>query len=455
MAHRRDRIAMVDRSYFFNRALLADKWHDNVRVIIDANGKFSKISPNATKQDGDIVLDCVIPTIPNCHSHVFQRCMAGLTEFKTADTDSFWSWRDLMYQYANQINAKQLYHIAKYAYSEMLEAGYTSVCEFHYIHRDLSDNNNVKNMSLAIIKAAHDVGISLTLLPVLYTQAHINGSQLSPLQQRFKLDTDEYIALYESLQKQLFEEQNTGICFHSLRAVSLEQMQYVLKELDKGQPIHIHIAEQQAEIEQIQQHTQMRPVEYLYQHINIDKNWCLVHATHLDDKEIKLIANSHAIAGICPLTEANLGDGVFRLPEFLHQQGRLSIGSDSHIMINPFQEIQMLEYSQRLHKQQRVIASSSSNRHVGTLLWIKAVNGGAQACQLPVDGIQIGQQANWISLDTSHPLLVNLSGEKCLDSVIFANNQISYQTYLKGKKIIPMQQSIKENYKNTLKSLRN
>jgi formimidoylglutamate deiminase len=381
--------------------------------------------------------------------------MAGLTEFKTSDNDSFWSWRDLMYQYANQINSEQLYHIAKYTYSEMLEAGYTSVCEFHYIHRDLTDSRNIENMSLALIKAAHEVGIALTLLPVLYTQAHINGSPLSALQQRFQLTTDEYITLYKILEKKLHPEQNMGICFHSLRAVSIKQIQTILKSLDKGQPIHIHIAEQQVEIEQIQQHTQMRPVEYIFHNFNVNKNWCLVHATHLNDKEIALIAHSQAIAGICPLTEANLGDGTFPLPEFLQQKGRLSIGSDSHILINPFQEMQMLEYSQRLHKQQRVIASTPNNRHVGTLLWTKAVTGGSQACQLAVDGMQIGQLANWISLDTSHPSLVNLSGEKCLDSIIFANNQIPYQPYLKGEKIIPMQQSIKENYKNTLKSLRN
>jgi len=445
---------MVAQDFYFRRALVGDTWQKNVRVTVNSEGLFSDIKINVSITQG-IQLDCVIPTMPNCHSHVFQRSMAGLTEYKTSSNDSFWSWRDLMYKYANQISSEQLYHIAKYTYSEMLEAGYTSVCEFHYIHRELNDKKNTTNMALALIRAAHEVGIALTLLPVLYTQAHIDGTKLSKLQQRFKLSLDEYISLYKTLEKQLFPEQNMGICFHSLRAVSLEQMQRILKSLDKGQPIHIHIAEQQVEVEQIQQHTQMRPVEYLYHHFDVNKNWCLVHATHLNEKEVKQIALSGAVAGICPLTEANLGDGVFPLPEFLQQKNQLAIGSDSHILINPFQEIQMLEYSQRLHKQQRVIASTSNNPHVGTLLWTKAVTGGATACQLAVNGIQIGQQANWISLETSHPSLVNLSGEKCLDSVIFANNQIPCQPYLKGKKISPMQQSIKENYKNTLKSLRN
>ncbi|MCF6317969.1 MAG: amidohydrolase family protein, partial [Proteobacteria bacterium] len=229
------------KNYFFKQALLPDGWQSNVRIQVDANGVFSAVDVNCEAKGSDRILDCVIPTMPNCHSHVFQRAMAGLTEYKTSDNDSFWSWRDLMYQYANQIDANQLYHIACYTYYEMLQAGYSSVCEFHYIHRDLSDRNNTQNMSLAIIKAAHDVGITLTLLPVLYTQAHIDGSPLRDLQQRFKLNTDEYIELYCSLEKQLNPEQNMGICFHSLRAVSIEQIKTVLQELDNGQPIHIHI----------------------------------------------------------------------------------------------------------------------------------------------------------------------------------------------------------------------
>ena len=207
-------------NYFFKQALLADGWHENIHVEIDTNGLFSSVLKHSTPHNSDTILDCVIPTVPNCHSHVFQRAMAGLTEYKTSENDSFWSWRDLMYRYANQIDADQLYHIACYAYSEMLESGYNSVCEFHYIHRDLTDDNNIENMSLAIIKAAHDVGIQLTLLPVLYTQAHIDGSPLSDLQQRFKLSTHEYISLYQSLERKLYPEQNMGICFHSLRAVS-------------------------------------------------------------------------------------------------------------------------------------------------------------------------------------------------------------------------------------------
>lgn len=441
-------------SYFFKQALLLNGWENNVSVKVDNCGVFSNILENSQTNKNDIQLDCVIPAMPNCHSHVFQRAMAGLTEYKTSENDSFWSWRDLMYRYANQINSQQLYDIARYAYSEMLQAGYTSVCEFHYIHRDLSDSDNAENMSLAIIQAAHDVGISLTLLPVLYTQAHIDGSPLNDLQQRFKLSTDEYIALYKSLEKQLLPNQNMGICFHSLRAVSIDQMQTVLGKLDNGQPIHIHISEQIAEVEQIKEHTGMRPVELLFEHFVVDQNWCLIHATHLNENETKLIAESKAIAGLCPMTEANLGDGVFPLPKFIKQDGRLAIGSDSHILINPFQELQVLEYSQRLYLQQRVVASTQATQNVGTLLWNQSITGGAQACRLPVAGITIGQQANWIEVDISHPMLTGLNGAQILDTLVFANNQIPTHTTINGNKFTQIDKNIEENYKNTLKSLR-
>jgi formimidoylglutamate deiminase len=440
--------------YFFNQALLPNGWQKNIRLSIDINGIISSVKENSQYQSTDTILDCVIPAMPNCHSHVFQRAMAGLTEYKTSKNDSFWSWRDLMYQYANQIDAQQLYHIACYAYSEMLQEGFTSVCEFHYIHRDLTDKNNVENMSLAVIKAAHDVGISLTLLPVLYQQAHIDGTPLSDLQQRFYLSTDEYISLYQTLEKQLYPEQNMGICFHSLRAVSIDQIQTVLTQLDIGQPIHIHIAEQMIEVDQVLTHTGKRPVELLFHHFDVKDTWCLIHATHLNELELDLIAQSKAIAGICPMTEANLGDGIFPLAPLIKQNGVLAIGSDSHILINPFQELQLLEYSQRLHNQQRIIASTSNSQNVGTFLWNQSVNGGAGACQKNVAGIQTGHQANWISIDTQHPLLTGMNGHSSLDTLIFASNQIDTNTYVKGQKIDHIDEKIAQNYKNTLKTLR-
>ncbi|MCF6287870.1 MAG: formimidoylglutamate deiminase [Proteobacteria bacterium] len=446
------------KSYFFKEVLLPDGWYKNVRVTIE-QGKFATIKINDKTrrnkaQFSDIILDCVIPAMPNCHSHVFQRAMAGLTEYKTSKHDSFWSWRDLMYQYANQINAEQLYHLAKYVYTQMLQAGYANVCEFHYIHRGLTDKDDVEKMSLAIITAAHEVGIGLTFLPVLYTQAHIDATPLSTLQQRFKLSTTEYISLYKSLAKQLYPEQNMGICFHSLRAVAITQMQQVLSALNNNQPIHLHIAEQIAEVEQIMAYSSKRPVELLLENFAVNENWCLIHATHLSHQEIQLLAQSNATVGLCPTTEANLGDGTFPLTNFLQHAGNFAIGSDSHVVINPFNELQILEYSQRLKQQKRIIASSNTTANVGTFLWNNAVRGGAGACHLPVAGIQIGQRANWLSVDTNEVLFTNLTGMQILDTMVLVSNHICVETYINGKKQSIIAKNIVENYKNTLKSLR-
>lgn len=440
--------------YLFKQALLQDGWHNNVFVSVNTSGVISEVKKNHIPESGVTTLDCVIPSMPNCHSHVFQRTMAGMTEYKTSENDSFWSWRELMYKYANLIDAQQLYHIACYCYSEMLAAGYSSVCEFHYLHRDLNNPSNTEDMSMAIINAAHDTGISLTLLPVVYQQSHIDGSPLSGLQSRFYLSNDEYIQLYRSLQNKLFPEQNTGICFHSLRAVSIESMKMIFGELNDGQPVHIHISEQIAEVEQVLEHTGKRPVELLYDNFNVNENWCLIHATHLNDNEISLIANSGAVAGICPMTEANLGDGVFPLSSFIKRNGKIAIGSDSHILINPFQEMQILEYSQRLNYQQRVIASTPQYPNTGTLLWNFSVSGGVLSSRQPINGIAQGQKANWIELDTNNPLFTGMKCNQILDSIIFADNKTRVQSYLLGQKLTPIDKNVTKKYKNTLKSLR-
>ena len=436
------------KNYFFKQVLLPEGWCEDVRVSIDSDGNFADVYKNSPQFPNDIVLDCVIPMVPNCHSHVFQRTMAGLTEYKTSANDSFWSWRDLMYHYANKIDATQMYHIAKYTYWEMLEAGYSSVCEFHYIHRDLTDKSNTLAMSMAIIRAAHDVGMRLTLLPVLYTQAHIDGTPLNELQQRFFLTTDEYISLYQTLKSCLYPEQNIGLCFHSLRATSIKLIQTVLNALEAGQPIHIHIAEQTAEVEQCLKHTGKRPIELLFEHFKANHNWNLVHATHLTSKEIDLITAAQSVTVLCPMTEANLGDGIFPLSEYIANKGRFTIGSDSHILLNPFQEMQILEYSQRLNDQQRIIASSSHYPHVGTFLWQQSIQFAQQSHGFVGENFQIGHKANWLSIDTQNPLLTQLNGPQCLDSLIFADNHISVQAYLKGQKLTAIDENTLENYKN-------
>jgi len=309
-------------------------------------------------------------------------------------------------------------------------------------------------MSEATLTAAKDLGFDITFLPVLYKHSHMNGSPLNQLQKRFELSIEEYIELHHFIQSKLNHGQNLGICFHSLRAVNKKQIQRILNELGEEHPIHIHISEQQGEIDQCLDIHGKRPVQYLYDNFNVTSHWTLVHATHLIEEELSLIAKSKAVAGICPLTEANLGDGVFPLPEFIHQKGMFSIGSDSHIAIDPFLELQTFEYSQRLINQKRNIACNDKIQNVGTFLWNNAIKGGAQSCQLNVNGIEKNQNANWISIDASDPILTGMNPKSILDSAIFAKGHLQKEIYIKGQKWQGINSETQESYKKTLKSLR-
>ena len=413
-------------SYFLKSALLPQGWYHDVRVTTE-RGVFKTINLNAQLQPEDQLLSTVIPAMPNVHSHVFQRAMAGLSEFrKTAkgsltqnhsSEDSFWTWRELMYQLAGQLDSEILYEVAKKCYQEMRDAGYGSVCEFHYVHRAKSKSTDFITHSEVLLKAAAETGLPITLLPVLYAFSAVGEARLNPEQKRFELSVDEYIELYKRLQPQLQHNQKLGICFHSIRAVNKQQMQAVIDALPKDVPIHIHIAEQQAEIDQAVEYYGMRPVTWLYKNFKVDQRWCLVHATHLNEQEIKLITNSGAVAVICPLTEANLGDGVFPMSAFKNQKGIWAIGSDSHIEIRPQQELKMLEYSQRLKDQRRNICCDKNQPHVGTWLWLQAIAGGNQASQLVANGIEVGCSSQVIDLQLNH----NIKAESSLDSWIFSD----------------------------------
>ncbi len=404
-------------SYFLQSALLSTGWQLNVRVTVEG-GVFQSIEPNAKKQAGDQDLKHVIPALPNVHSHVFQRAMAGLSEYKGSGQDSFWSWRDLMYRLANELDAESLYQVARDCYAEMRQAGYASVCEFHYVHRNKDNPDDFSTYSEVILKAAADVGLPITFLPVLYAFAGVGELPLNPEQKRFELSVDEYVELFQHLQGKLSKKQQLGICFHSIRAVSKDQMQAVLDVLPSDVPVHIHIAEQQAEIDQAIEQLGKRPVAWLFDNFDVNEHWSLVHATHLDDTEVKLIAESGAVVVICPLTEANLGDGIFPMPEFKALNGNWAIGSDSHIEIKPQQELKMLEYSQRLRYQQRNICCDVSQPHVGTWMWLQALFGGQQASGLGGIEIRKGGYAQVLELYSND---VSKQAEEVLDDWIFSD----------------------------------
>ena len=410
-------------SYFFTEALLPQGWQSNVRVEIK-DGVIHSVESNVDADSTERRFGPVIAAMPNCHSHVFQRAMAGQAEYRSSAQDDFWSWRQHMYQLANRITVDDMYDIARQTYQEMYAAGYACVCEFHYVHRVLNDAADYWSMSDAVLQAAADVGMGLTLLPVLYSYSALGERPLLPEQQRFGLNVHEYLQLLEKLDKRLRSGQRLGVCFHSIRAVSEVQMHQVLAEVADATSIHIHIAEQQAEVDQALDFYHKRPVDWLLSEFSVNKNWCLVHATHVNAYEQERLAESGAIAGLCPLTEANLGDGIFPLKSYQEFGGRFAIGSDSHIEINPAAELKMLEYSQRLQHQQRNVACDAQYAHVGSYLWQQAHAGGVASSGLPYAGIQAGERAALVVLENQGE--IQQSGEILLDRWIFSD-QLRHQ----------------------------
>ncbi|HEX6834351.1 MAG TPA: formimidoylglutamate deiminase, partial [Rudaea sp.] len=361
-------------------AWLPHGWTAGARFAIDG-GAFVRDESSAT-QRGQSLGRFVLPGMPNLHSHAFQRAMAGLAERQTQAEDSFWTWRETMYAFAGRIGPDDLRAIAAQLYVEMLKAGYTQVCEFHYLHHqpDGKPYADPCAMSYALIEAAQEAGIGLTLLPALYRTGGFDGRALSERQRRFGHSIDTYLALVERLRKMENSTLRIGVALHSLRAVPEDAMNAVLKSgLVDDAPIHIHVAEQIGEVQDCLALRNARPVEWLLDHAPVDARWCLVHATHMTPEETSALAASGAVAGLCPTTEANLGDGLFRLRPYLDAGGAFGIGSDSHISVSPVEELRWLEYGQRLNTRHRNIAVSESSDSVGENLWGDALYGGAEA----------------------------------------------------------------------------
>lgn len=371
---------------------------------------------------GDGVHACfALPGMPNLHSHAFQRAMAGLAERRGPGDDSFWTWREAMYKFASRIGPDELRAIATQLYVEMLKAGYTHVCEFHYLHNapDGKAYADPAAMSKAIIEAARDAGIGLTLLPVLYMTGGFDGRPLSERQRRFGLSLDAYLLLLESLAALESRRLRVGIALHSLRAVPEAAMREVLASpLAADRVVHIHVAEQIGEVQDCLGVRDARPVQWLFDHADVDARWCLVHATHLEDSEMRAIAGSGAVAGLCPTTEANLGDGLFPLGGYLDADGAFGIGSDSHISVSPVEELRWLEYGQRLVTRRRNIAARKPGDGVGEMLWAAAWRGGRQASGL----MDAGLCDDLIVLDDASPLLAARDASNVLDGFLFAGN---------------------------------
>ncbi len=412
--------------------LLNDGWASKQTITIE-QGVITAIEAGMI-EGAEIAQGVVIPGMVNCHSHAFQRAFAGFSEQGSEGQDSFWTWRKIMYKFLAQLTEVDAKNIAKQLYIEMLKMGYTRVAEFHYLHHDIdgsSYNGNsaeLATMAKAIFEAAEEAGIGLTLLPVLYQHSGFGEQTPTDGQKRFINSTEQFNQLVSdsfSLSEQ-FPNTNVGIAPHSLRAVDKTSLMSAVKHvrsLDKQAPIHIHISEQQKEVDDCLSHYGKRPVQWLLDNVELDKYWCLIHATHLDESERKGIIAKEAIAGICPTTEANLGDGIFPTTEFLAENGTIAIGSDSHISVNPIEELRWLEYAQRLIRQQRAILATTEQASVGQNLWQQAALGGAQSTNSNTGCLAIGKQADLLVLDGEKTKLFANASQHLLDSVIFASQQ--------------------------------
>jgi len=412
-----------------DRALLPDGWHKNVLLEWDSSGCLTKVSADNTAGDTERTAGIVVPGMPNLHSHAFQRAMSGLTEYRANPTDSFWSWRTLMYGFAQKLTPPVLKAVALQLYTEMLKAGYTSVCEFHYLHHDVGGTPyaNKGETSICLIEAAEEAGIGLTLLPVMYQYGGFGAKPTNPDQARFINSPDWILALLQGLQSA--HPQHAGLRYgvapHSLRAVSPDSLNTLLsglKQFDNQAPVHIHIAEQTREVEDSIAFCGARPVEWLLDNMPVDYRWCLVHATHMTAAETLALAESGAIAGICPTTEANLGDGIFNGVQYARDKGRWGIGSDSHVSISLREELRLYEYSQRLLHRQRNVLIDDGGSSVGAYLYRQALAGGACASGRPIAGLIAGQRADMLVLDMQHPDMIGKHGDAILDSLIFANH---------------------------------
>lgn len=407
---------------FADYAWLPEGWSADARLRA-ANGTFTEVEDGMTEKSEHLGR-FVLPGMPNLHSHAFQRAMAGLAERRSTHDDNFWSWREAMYAFASRIEPDELRAIAAQLYVEMLKAGYTQVCEFHYLHHrpDGKPFADPAAMSQALIEAAREAGIGLTLLPVLYMTGGFDGRPLSERQRRFGFGVEGFLRLIEKLRKMENSTLRVGIALHSLRAVPPDAMRAVLESQLSDGPLHIHIAEQTAEVEECVAARGARPVEWLFDNADVDARWCLVHATHIAPEETQRLAESGAVAGLCPTTEANLGDGLFPLAAFREAGGALGIGSDSNISVSPVEELRWLEYGQRLTMRRRAIAVSESSASVGENLWGDALYGGAQASGAEIGAIEAGSRADLIVLDDAAPLMAGRDAGNALDTFVFVGN---------------------------------
>jgi len=418
----------MKRDIHCSSALTPGGWLSPARIRLDDDGFISEVSQVTGAEAAQTLTGPVLPGMPNLHSHAFQRQMAGLTETpgETGESvkDTFWTWRKSMYQLANRVTPEQMGAIATWLYAEMLEAGFTCCAEFHYLHHQPGGRayDDPAEMSHALLDAADRAGIAMTLLPVLYCRSGFGASRATEQQRRFFNSPQGFLRLLEACRPRVRNHplHVLGIAPHSLRAVSLEQMREVLAAPgQEHQPVHIHVAEQYAEVQECQSVLGARPVEWLLHQFDVDRRWCLVHATHMEPMELEEAAASEAVAGLCPTTEADLGDGFFAAESWLAANGALGIGSDSNLRVSVSEELRLLEFGVRLRNSSRNVLTGKG-LSCGRSLYQWAAAGGARATGQPVGSIESGARADLVELDMNHPLLEGRERDAIVDTWLFA-----------------------------------
>lgn len=414
-------------TYFAPEALLPGGWQRGLRITVDPAGTISSVVQLPSGGGAQTLAGPLLPGMANLHSHAFQRAMAGLTETRSGTEDDFWSWRELMYRFVSRLTPEQAFAIARHLYIEMLEHGYTAVAEFHYLHNQTDGAPYAAPAELALrhLEAARVAGIAMTLLPSLYMHGNFGGKPLQARQQRFRSDPASILRIAELVQSAGRGDANlvVGVAPHSLRAVDPQALADLVagaRALGAQAPVHIHAAEQTREVEDSLAWFGRRPVQWLLDHAAVDSRWCIVHSTHLTPAETHGLAESRAVVGLCPSTEANLGDGIFPLIEYRAAGGRFGVGGDSHVCRDPSEELRSLEYVQRLVHRKRNLNTSELSSSVGTTLWLEAAAGGAQALGRPAGRIAVGARADFVVLDGSRPDLAARSGDAIADALLFS-----------------------------------
>ena len=453
---------IINKHIFAKKALLPNGWSNNVIIEIDESGLISNVTENNNhKVDAYLNEEIILPAMNNLHSHSFQRAMAGLTEARSPQgNDNFWSWRSLMYQFLDVLNPEEIFSITLFSQMEMLQSGYVGVGEFHYLHNQIGGTkyDNIAELSEKVLEASAESGISICLLPVVYERGGCDNRELEGGQLRFHNNIDTFEKLYNQIKVFLSRNENfsLGVAAHSLRAVKNETLNKIV-DLTDG-PIHIHAAEQVKEVEEIKSFYKMPPVEFLIENFDINKRWCLIHCTQMSELETELLSKSGAVAGLCPVTEAYLGDGIFNGFQYNERKGLYGIGTDSNINISLTEELKTFEYSQRLLNKKRAVISNQK-KSTGRKLFDDCLEGGARALQINNGKIQKGFNADFISLPNTNNELDGLEDDKILDYWIFASRENDVQKlWNKGKCLVENGKhlnfdDIQSNYRKTIKNL--